>query len=122
MQRRVRVLVAVVVALTLAAACASGPDEPGPNDGSGSDFDIKATNHVDDRGIDPAVTTVHTGQAISVVNTGTTDHGLTSDSIDTGTLHPNESTTIFVTAAGTIDVRDRAEPTHTAKIDVQSGT
>ena len=62
------------------------------------------------------------GQGDESAGTGTTDHGLTSDSIDTGTLHPNESTTIFVTAAGTIDVRDRAEPTHTAKIDVQSGT
>ncbi len=37
------------------------------------------------------------GDAITVVNKGTGDHGLTSTSIDTGTLHPGESTLVFLT-------------------------
>jgi hypothetical protein len=115
----VRRWIAIAIVL-LVGACASGPDVPGPNDGSSIDFDIKATIHVDDGGIDPAVTNVHTGDAISVVNDGSKDHGLASDSVQTGTLHPHESTVLFLTSPGTIELRDRDDPTHTARIEVQA--
>ncbi len=112
-------VVALAAVLALGAgACSNDPDKPGPADGSSLNFDVKATIRVADGGIDPAITHVRTGEAIAVVNAGTQDHGLTSDSIDTGLLHPGESTIVYFTSAGTIDVRDRTNPSHTAKIDV----
>ena len=42
----------------------------------------------------------HVGEAVTVTNRGTKDHGLTSDTIDTGTLRPGESTTVFFTQTG----------------------
>jgi plastocyanin len=113
-----RRLFVVLAALALLAACSSGPDEPGPNDGASLDFSIKATITIDDRGIDPAVTKARVGDALSVVNRGTTEHGLTSSSIDTGTLEPGESTTVFLTESGTVELRDRADGTHTARIEI----
>jgi len=116
--RRTRLAVLAFAALVTIAGCASGPDVPGPSDGSSLDFTVKATITVDDDGIDPAVTSAHTGDAITVRNTGSKDHNVTSDSIETGTLHPGESTTVFVTADGTIELRDRLAPDHTARIEV----
>jgi plastocyanin len=107
-----------ILVLLLAVGCASGETTPGPNDGSSLDFHIKATIVVDDRGIEPGVTQARVGDAITVVNRGTKDHGLTSDTIDAGTLRPGESTTIFLTEKGTVELRDRADFSHTAHIDV----
>jgi hypothetical protein len=102
--------------------CSSSPSTPGPNDGASLNFESKATIVVDDAGIRPALTEARVGQAITVTNGGTTDHGLTSETIDTGTLRPGESTTVFLTATGTVVVRDRFEPTHTARIEVAAET
>jgi plastocyanin len=112
----------VLVALTalVAVACASGPSKPGPNDGASLDFNAKATITIDDGGIRPEVTQAHEGDAVTVTNRGTKDHGLTSDTIDTGTLHPGESTTVFLTATGTVDLHDRADSSHTARIEVSA--
>jgi hypothetical protein len=116
--RRLRVLGLAIVAVCLAAGCSSSEQKPGPNDGSSLDFETKATIVVDDNGIEPEVTKVHTGEAITVVNRGTKDHGLTSDTIEAGTLQPGESTTIFLTEAGTIELQDRTDLSHTARIEV----
>ena len=101
--------------------CSSGTHTPGRTDGASLNFDPKATITLDDNGIAPNVTTVHAGDAISVVNKGTQDHGLTSDSIDTGTLRPGESSVVYVTSLDSIDVHDRADPSHTARIEVRAG-
>ena len=111
--------IAILVAL-VAMGCSSGTHTPGRTDGASLNFDPKATITLDDNGISPKITTVHRGDAISVTNAGTKDHGLTSDSIDTGTLRPGESTVVYVTSPDTIDVHDRADPTHIARIDVRS--
>jgi hypothetical protein len=98
--------------------CAHGASTPGPDDGASLNFDVKATIVLDDTGITPAVTKAQVGDTISVSNHGAKDRGLTSDTIETGTLHPGESTTVFLTEAGTIDVKDRTDPSHTARIEV----
>jgi hypothetical protein len=108
----------VVLLLALVGGCAHGTSTPGPNDGSDLNFDPKATIVVDDAGITPNLTHARVGDALEVTNRGTKDHGLTSESIDTGTLHPGESTTVFLTQTGTIDVRDRSDSSHEAHIDV----
>jgi len=115
---KVRVAAVVAVVALAITGCASGPTTPGPNDGSSLHFDIKATIVVDDAGIQPQTLQVRVGDAISVVNHGTKDHGLASDTIDTGTLRPGESTTAFFTETGTIDLRDRSDLSHTARIEV----
>jgi len=43
---------------------------------------------------------------------------LTSDTVEAGTLHPGESTTIFLTDSGTVELQDRTELSHTARIEV----
>ena len=101
-----------------AAGCYNGEAKPGPNDGGSLDFAITRTIVVDDAGIQPNVARVRVGTAVSVVNRGTKDHDVTSAAIDTGTLHPGESTTVFFTEVSTIDVHDRADPSHTARIEV----
>jgi hypothetical protein len=116
-----RLLLAALAALVV-AACASGPSKPGPNDGASLDFTSKATIVIDDTGINPELTHARVGDAITVTNRGTKDRGITSETIDTGTLHPGESTTVFLTAAGTIDVHDRADPSHQARIEVLAAT
>ena len=111
----------MLAATTLVATgCYNGEAKPGPNDGSGLDFAITQTIVVDDTGIHPDVASAHVETAIAVVNRGTKDHAVTSDSIDTGTLHPGESTTVFLTAVGTIELHDRADPVHTARIEVST--
>jgi hypothetical protein len=120
-----RLLLAALTALVV-ASCTSGPSKPGPNDGASLDFNAKSTFVIDDTGIRPdpsqnrpgVAITVTVGDALLVTNRGTKDHGLTSDSIDTGTLRPGESTTVFFTEPGTIDVHDRADPSHKARIEV----
>jgi plastocyanin len=102
----------------LLVGCASGPAKPGPNDGVSLNFDTKATIVIDDIAITPPVLKAKVGDAISVTNRGTKDHGLTSDKIETGTLRPGESTTVFLTEEGTVELRDRADATHTARIEV----
>jgi plastocyanin len=116
-----RLLLAALTALVV-TACASGPSKPGPNDGASLDFTTKATIVVDDGGIRPELTQVRVGDAITVTNRGTNDHGLTSDTIDTGTLHPGESTTVFLTETGIIEVHDRADSSHKARIDVSGAS
>jgi hypothetical protein len=113
-----RRVAAVAVGVLLVGGCYSGEPKPGPTDGSSLRFDVKATIVLDDTGIHPDVTKGEVGDAITVTNRGTRDHGLTSESIETGTLRPGESTTVFLTAVATIDVHDRADPSHTAKIEV----
>jgi hypothetical protein len=101
------------------AGCASGATTPGPNDGASLDFDKPvATIVVDDAGIQPQRLDVRVDDAVTVVNRGTKDHGLTSKTIDTGTMRPGETTTVFFTETGTIDVADRADASHTARIEV----
>jgi plastocyanin len=112
----------IVVLVALLVGCASGPSEPGPNDGASLNFDTKATIVVDDAAVTPSVTKAKVGDAISVTNRGTKDHGLTSDKIETGTLRPGESTTVFLTEAGTVELHDRATPSHTARIEVAAGS
>ena len=115
--RRLRLVILVALAVT---ACADGASTPGPNDGASLDFNAKATIVVDDSGISPAVTQSRVGDAITVINRGTKDHGLTSDTIETGTLRPGESTTVFFTVPGSIELRDRADPSHSARIEVSA--
>ena len=115
-----RRLLLVALALLLAIGCANGPSKPGPADGASLDFNTKATITIDDDGIRPELTQAHVGDAITVTNRGTTDHGLTSDTIDTGTLRPGESTTVFLTAAGTVALNDRADTSHKARIEVSA--
>jgi hypothetical protein len=110
--------IALIVAALLLSACHSGDQKPGPNDASTLDFTITQTVVLDDSGIHPDVIHTHRSAAITVTNHGTRDHGLTSELIETGTLRPGESTTVFFTATGTIDAHDRADPSHTARIEV----
>jgi hypothetical protein len=112
-----RFLLVAIIAL-VASGCADGPLKPGPNDGADLDFTSKATIVVDDTAITPAVTNARVGDAITVTNRGTKDRGLTSDTIETGTLRPGESATVFLTATGTVQVHDRTDPSHTARIEV----
>jgi len=62
---------------------------------------------VDDDGITPNSVQAQVGDAITIVNKGSRDHGLTSSSIDTGTLRPGESTVVFLTSSGRVDAYDR---------------
>jgi plastocyanin len=91
---------------------------PGPSDGASLDFTSRATVTVDDNGITPGSVHVRVGDAITIVNKGTSDHGVTSASIDTGTLHPGESTLVFVTEGGRIDAYDRYHPDRRLTIEV----
>ncbi|MEY2452255.1 MAG: hypothetical protein QOD92_1829 [Acidimicrobiaceae bacterium] len=116
-----RLLLAIVIALVL-CSCYNDPERPGRTDGASLDFTSKHTIVVDENGITPETTSARVGDAITVTNRGTQDHGLTSDNIDTGTLRPGESTTVFLTETGTIDLRDRAEPSHRASISVKAAT
>jgi plastocyanin len=114
-------LLVVLAPLVLVCGCRSEPEHPGPDDGSALDFTPKATVVVDDAGIQPNQLSVHVGDAVTVTNKGTSPHGLTSDTedigtIDTGTLQPGESSTVFFTAPGTLAVHDRFALEHTATI------
>ena len=109
--------IALVVGALLLGACYSGAQKPGPNDASTLDFTITQTVVIDDSGIHPDVIHTRVG-AITVVNRGTRDHGLTSESIETGTLHPGESTSVYFSTLGTIEGHDRADPSHTATSQV----
>jgi plastocyanin len=111
----------IVVLVALLVGCASGPAKPGPSDGASLNFDTKATIVVDDTAVTPSVINAKVGDAISVTNRGTKEHGLTSDQIETGTLRPGESTTVFLTEAGTVALHDRTDPSHTARIEVAAG-
>jgi hypothetical protein len=109
-----------LAAVLLLGGCYSGAQKPGPNDGSNLDFGITQTVVVDDSGIHPNAINGHVGQAVSVTNRGTRDHTLSSDSIDTGTLRPGETTTVYFSETSTVDAHDRTDPTHTAKIDIEA--
>lgn len=119
LRRRLLTLFALIVVI---AGCSNDTDVPGPNDGSSLNFTPKLTIVVDDNGVDPAVTTAHVGDALTVVNRGTKDHGLTSETVDSGTLRPGESTIVFLTQTGTIELRDRADRSHTARIEVTAAS
>jgi hypothetical protein len=117
------VLIALAAAVVVCSAgCSeySGTQKPGPADGASLDFTSKATVVIDDNGISPANLRATVGEAVTVVNHGTVDRGLTSDTIDTGTLHPGDSTVLFLTAPGTIDAYDRTASSHRIEIDVSS--
>ncbi len=116
--RRTLVIVFVALATLAGAGCHHGGDEPGPGDGASLTFTPKATITLTDDRIDPASVDLRVGDAITVVNQGARDHGLTSDSIDTGTLRPGESTLVYLTATGTIDAYDRDATAHHVTIHV----
>ena len=109
----------VVAAFAVSAGCEyQGTQVPGPSDGSSLDFSSRATVTVDDGAITPNSVHVQVGDAITVVNKGTRDHGLTSDSIDTGTLRPGESMVVFLTETGQIDAYDRDNSDRRLDIEV----
>lgn len=108
----------VVAAALVATGCYGGTQKPGPGDGSNLDFGITQTVVVDDSGIHPDVINGHVGQTVSVTNRGTKDHTLSSTSIDTGTIRPGETTTVYFSETAKIDAHDRTDPSHTAKIDI----
>jgi len=117
--RRLGVIALLMATAGLAAGCHhEGAAVPGPNDGASLDFTSRATVTIDDNQITPGSVHVRVGDAITVVNNGTRDHGVTSNSIDTGTLHPGESTLVFLTAAGRIDAYDRDQPDRRLTIEV----
>ena len=118
--RRVALTALVSLTALLVIGCASGPSKPGPNDGTSLDFTPKATIVVDDSGIHPELTQAHVGDTVTVTNRGTKDHGLTSDTVDTGTMHPGESTTVFLTETGTVELHDRGDSSHRARIEVSA--
>jgi hypothetical protein len=108
----------VAVTALLLTGCSHTATTPGPTDGSSLNFDSKATIVVDDSGFQPSVTKAHVGDALTVTNRGTKDHGLSSDTIDTGVLRPGESTIVFLTDAKTVQAHDRTDPSHTTSIEV----
>ena len=117
--RRLGVLALLMAAVGLGAGCRhEGPAVPGPSDGASLDFRSRATVTVDDHGITPDSVRVRIGDAITVVNKGTRDHGVTSTSVDTGTLHPGESTLVFLTQAGRVDAYDRDDLDRRLTIEV----
>ncbi len=118
--RAVAVLGLVLVTVGLFSGCDHGAAKPGPQDGASLDFTSKATVTIDDAGISPSEVRVQVGDAITVVNNGSRDHGLTSSSIDAGTLHPGDSTVVFLTSAGRIDAYDRTNADHKLVIDVSA--
>ena len=118
--RRLAAIALFLAASLLGAGCHHGADVPGPSDGARLDFTTKAEVKIDDNGITPSSLHLHVGDAITVANQGTRDHGLTGKAIDTGTLRPSESTVLYLTAAGKIDAYDRDAPDHKIEIDVSS--
>jgi plastocyanin len=121
MLRRAAMLLAVATLVVVGSAgCGSerADRKPGPQDGSALDFTSKATIRVTDAGFDPAELTVEVGDTITVENRGSRPDGLSSASVDTGTLEPGESTTVFFGEARTIDIASHADPTHKGKITV----
>jgi len=119
--RRVAAIALMLAVAGLGAGCThEGAAVPGPNDGASLDFTSKATVTIDDNGISPSSVRVEAGDAITVVNKGTRDHGLTSTSIDTGTMHPGESTIVFLTDSGRVDAHDPDAADRTVQIDVST--
>ena len=117
--RRLAMTGLVAAAIALGAGCQhEGNQVPGRSDGASLDFTSRATVTVDDDAITPNSVQVQVGDAITVVNKGTRDHGLTSASIDTGTLRPGESTVVFLTESGRIDAYDRDNTDRRLDIEV----
>jgi hypothetical protein len=117
--RRLGFIGLLVATVALGAGCRyQGRAVPGPQDGASLDFTSRATVTIDDEGITPSSVQVRVGDAITVVNRGTRDHGLTSTSIDTGTLHPDESTVVFLTTSDKISAYDRDHPDRRLDIEV----
>jgi plastocyanin len=109
----------LVAAIGLSTGCEhEGAAVPGPSDGASLDFTSRATVTIDDNGITPNSVRVQVGDAITVVNEGNRDHGVTSGSIDTGTLRPGESTVVFLTTSETVDAHDRDNPDRKLEIVV----
>jgi len=119
--RRVTVIALMLAAAGLGAGCRhEGAAVPGPSDGASLDFTSRATVSIDDNGVSPSSVHVDVGDAITVENNGTRDHGLTSGSIDTGTLQPGESTIVFLTQSGRVDAHDRDAADRSIEIDVSA--
>jgi plastocyanin len=117
--RRLGVIAFVVTTVGLGAGCHhEGAAVPGPNDGASLNFTSRATVTIDDNAITPDSVHVGVGDAITVANKGTRDHGVTSTSIDTGTLHPGASTVVFLTSPGRIAAYDRDDPNRKLEIVV----
>jgi plastocyanin len=122
---RARRVVLIALAMLLACigtACDHGVAKPGPADGASLDFTSKATLTVDDNGFTPNPLRVQVGDAITVVNKGTSNHGFTSDTVEGGTLEPGESMVIYLTSAGKIHGYDRAAIAHKVDIEVDAAT
>jgi hypothetical protein len=107
-----RVSRAAVVALSVVAAfvstgCSDEVAEPGPHDGASLVFTTRFTISIDEDAVAPNSLKVKVGEAIGVINNGTRAHGLTSGTIDTGTLLPGESTVVYLNEPGTINAYDR---------------
>jgi len=126
MAARLASTIAALAFVVAAAGCSEyTPRTPGPGDGSKLDFSPKATLTIDDTGLHPAQVSVgEPPVAVEVVNRGTRADGITSgqfasdstEGIDTGWMQPGESTTVYLTNSGTVDVHSRADPSHTAQI------
>ncbi|HEX2382037.1 MAG TPA: hypothetical protein VHI95_05345 [Acidimicrobiales bacterium] len=117
--RRFVMIALAAVAIGLLAGCEhEGAAVPGPNDGASLDFTSRATVSIDDDAITPATVRVQVGDAVTIVNKGTRDHGVTSTSIDSGTLRPGESTLVFLTASGRVDAYDRDHTDRRLDIEV----
>ena len=117
--RRLGVTTLVAAMMVFGAGCHhQGAAVPGRSDGASLDFTSRSTVTIDDNGISPGSMRVQAGDAITVVNNGTRDHGVTSASIDTGILHPGESTLVFLTETGHIDAYDRDDPDRRLNIEV----
>jgi plastocyanin len=110
----------IVVIAGLGTGCHHGEAKPGPQDGASLDFTSKATVSVDDTGFSPSEVRVQVGNAITLVNRGARDHGLTSSSVEAGTLHPGESTLVFLTSPGRIDAYDPTDASHKLVINVSA--
>jgi plastocyanin len=105
----------------MGTGCHHGAAKPGPQDGASLDFTSKATVTVDDSGFSPSEVRVQVGDAITLVNKGSRDHGLTSSSLEAGTLHPGESTVMFLASSGRIDAYDPTAADHRLVLDVSTG-
>ena len=117
--RRLGVVALLAATVGLGAGCHhEGTAVPGRSDGASLDFTSRETVTIDDNGITPGSVRVQVGDAITVVNHGTRDHGVTSASIDTGILHPGESTLVFLTETGRIEAYDRDHSDRRLNIDV----
>ena len=105
--------------VTVVASC-SGDHQAEPTIGS-VDFTPRLVVSVDDRGFavakgdtdNPAITadpaSAPEGTVIEIRNSGSADHRVTNEAaIDTGIMQPGDSTTVVLTTAGDLELREAA--------------